>query len=48
MVAAATIKDQVTDAFYLKDENAKKIKDADALARLREALLEAAEGSGRD
>lgn len=45
---AATIKDQVTDAFYLKDENAKKIKDADALARLREALLEAAEGSGRD
>ena len=45
---AATIKDQVTDAFYLKDGSAKKIKDADALARLREALLEAAEGSGRD
>ena len=49
---AATIKDQVTDAFYLKDANAKKIKDSEALERLREALLEAVtgglEGAGRD
>lgn len=49
---AATIKDQVTDAFYLKDGNAKKIKDAHALERLRKALLEAVsgglEGAGRD
>ncbi|MEM9174891.1 MAG: DUF294 nucleotidyltransferase-like domain-containing protein [Myxococcota bacterium] len=49
---AATIKDQVTDAFYLKDVNAKKIKDSEALERLREALLEAVsgglEGAGRD
>ncbi|MCR9097940.1 MAG: DUF294 nucleotidyltransferase-like domain-containing protein [bacterium] len=48
---AATIKDQVTDAFYLKDGNAKKIKDSEALDRLREALLEAVsgglEGAGR-
>jgi len=38
---AATIKDQVTDAFYLKDLDGKKIKDTDRLERLREALLEA-------
>lgn len=48
---AATIKDQVTDAFYLKDEKGKKIKDPDRLERLRMALLEAVrgglEGSGR-
>jgi len=48
---AATIKDQVTDAFYLKDGNAKKIKDSSRLDRLRDALLEAVqvglEGSGR-
>lgn len=48
---AATIKDQVTDAFYLKGEDAKKIKDPRLLERLREALLEAVEagldGSGR-
>ena len=42
---AATIKDQVTDTFYLKDENAKKIKDHKRLDRLREALLEAIRGS---
>jgi [protein-PII] uridylyltransferase len=42
---AATIKDQVTDTFYLKDENAKKIKDPNRLERLREALLEAVRGS---
>ncbi len=48
---AATIKDQVTDAFYLKDSKAKKIKDPEVLERLRDALLEAVkgglEGSGR-
>lgn len=41
---AATIKDQVTDAFYLKDQQAKKIKDPKLLERLRDALLEAVEG----
>ena len=48
---AATIKDQVTDAFYLKDGNGKKIKNPDRLSRLHDALLEAVrgglEGSGR-
>ena len=38
---AATIKDQVTDTFYLKDQNGKKIKDSHRLDRLREGLLEA-------
>jgi len=38
---AATIKDQVTDTFYLKDQNGKKIKDSHSLDRLREGLLEA-------
>ena len=42
---AATIKDQVTDTFYLKDENAKKIRENKRLDRLREALLEAVRGS---
>ena len=42
---AATIKDQVTDAFYVKDEEGKKIKDPRLLERLREALLEAVRGS---
>ena len=48
---AATIKDQVTDAFYLKDSRGKKIKNEGDLSRLRESLLEAVqaglEGSGR-
>jgi [protein-PII] uridylyltransferase len=48
---AATIKDQVTDAFYLKDGDGKKIKDPKRLDRLRDALLETVqiglEGSGR-
>ena len=35
---AATIKDQVTDAFYLKDSEAKKIKDPDKLEQLREGF----------
>jgi [protein-PII] uridylyltransferase len=38
---AATIKDQVTDTFYIKGRDGKKIKDIRALDRLREALLEA-------
>jgi [protein-PII] uridylyltransferase len=41
---AATIKDQVTDAFYLKDASGKKIKDPEALDRLREALLDSVTG----
>ena len=41
---AATIKDQVTDAFYLKDARGRKIKDPELLERLREALLEAVRG----
>lgn len=41
---AATIKDQVTDAFYIKDQEGKKIKDPVRLERLREALLEAVRG----
>ena len=46
---AATILDQVTDTFYLKDAEAKKIGDPVAIERLRDALLEAAragEGEG--
>lgn len=44
---AATIKDQVTDAFYVKGEDGKKIKDPERLERLRKALLEAIrEGEG--
>ena len=39
---AATIKDQVTDTFYLKDAKGRKIRDAAGLDRLREALLAAA------
>ena len=48
---SATIKDQVTDAFYLKDIDGKKIKDSNRLDRLRDALLESVragvEGSQR-
>ena len=39
---SATILDQVTDAFYLKDRNSKKLQDPEAMERLRLALLEAA------
>ncbi len=42
---AATIKDQVTDAFYLKDADGRKIKDNERLDRLRRALLEAVAAS---
>jgi [protein-PII] uridylyltransferase len=42
---AATIKDQVTDAFYLKDAEGRKIKDTVRLDRLRQALIEAVQGN---
>lgn len=44
---AATIKDQVTDTFYLKNREGKKIKDFEALRRLREGLLEAVDAAGK-
>jgi [protein-PII] uridylyltransferase len=48
---AATIKDQVTDAFYLKDQSGKKIKDPERLSKLRDAILDSVksglEGAGR-
>jgi [protein-PII] uridylyltransferase len=44
---AATIKDQVTDAFYLKDSDGRKIKDSNVLNRLREALLETLSSGGQ-
>jgi [protein-PII] uridylyltransferase len=40
---AATVLDQVTDTFYLKDAHGKKLHDPEAIERLRRALLEAAE-----
>jgi len=46
---AATIMDQVTDSFYLKDRRGKKIDDPEAIEKLRRALLAAVgedEGSG--
>jgi [protein-PII] uridylyltransferase len=46
---AATIKDQVSDAFYLKDGRGKKIRIGSDLDHLRDSLLEAIsgpEGSG--
>jgi [protein-PII] uridylyltransferase len=39
---AATIKDQVTDTFYLKSADGRKLRDPEALERLRENLLAAA------
>jgi [protein-PII] uridylyltransferase len=35
----ATIKDQVTDSFYLKDTRGRKLRDPDAIEALRQALL---------
>jgi [protein-PII] uridylyltransferase len=40
---AATVLDQVTDTFYLKDAQGKKLSDPDQIERLRAALLTAAE-----
>jgi len=51
---AATIKDQVTDSFYLKSPEGRKLRDPEALERLQTDLLAAADvqesthGSGRD
>jgi [protein-PII] uridylyltransferase len=51
---AATIKDQVTDSFYLKGPEGRKLRDPEALERLQADLLAAAHvqdsahGSGRD
>ncbi len=42
---AATIKDQVTDTFYLKDSAGRKIRDPESLERLRVELLDAATGA---
>jgi [protein-PII] uridylyltransferase len=49
---AATIKDQVTDTFYLKEERGRKLRDPDRVERLRQGLLAAAKpgsevGAGR-
>jgi len=40
---AATVLDQVTDTFYLKDGQGKKLSDPEEIERLRAALLAAAE-----
>lgn len=40
---AATVLDQVTDTFYLKDEDRKKLVDPGRIEALRSSLLEAAE-----
>jgi len=45
---AATIKDQVTDTFYLKDGEGRKPTDRDMLEALRAALLVAAEGKAEE
>lgn len=45
---AATIKDQVTDSFYLKGANGRKFRDEEGLVVLRERLLAAARGEGSD
>ncbi len=45
---AATVLDQVTDAFYLKDRSRKKIWDPDAVETLRKALLEVAQRGADD
>jgi [protein-PII] uridylyltransferase len=42
---AATIRDQVRDAFYLKDADGRKIKSEEKLERLRQDLLEAVSGA---
>jgi [protein-PII] uridylyltransferase len=43
---AATVLDQVTDTFYLKDPQGKKLSDPDAIEELRADLLAAAEDPG--
>jgi [protein-PII] uridylyltransferase len=44
----ATIQDQVADTFYLKDAQGRKLRDPEALDRLRRDLLEAATGPNED
>ena len=41
---AATVLDQVTDTFYLKDKDARKLRDEATLAKLEADLLRAAKG----
>jgi [protein-PII] uridylyltransferase len=43
---AATVLDQVTDTFYLKDAHGKKLSDPETIEKLRVALLAAAERGG--
>jgi [protein-PII] uridylyltransferase len=45
---AAKIRDQVTDAFYLKDGEGKKLADTEAIERLRLDLLAAAQAGAKD
>ncbi len=45
---AATIKDQVTDTFYLKGADGRKLRDTEALDRLRDGLLAAAQDRTSD
>ena len=45
---AATIKDQVTDSFYLKGPDGRKVRDEESLSLLRERLLIAARGESPD
>nr|MCS5635245.1 HD domain-containing protein [Myxococcota bacterium] len=45
---AATIKDQVTDTFYLKGADGRKLRDPEALERLRDELLTAAQDPAAD
>lgn len=44
----ATIQDQVADTFYLKDEQGRKLRDAEALEGLRADLLAAAAGDASE
>jgi len=45
----ATIKDQVTDTFYLKDQRGRKLRDPDAIDALRRDLLDVVRpGDGED
>ena len=45
---AGSVLDQVTDAFYIKDQDDRKLHDEDAIEELRHALVRAAEVSEND
>jgi len=45
---AATIKDQVTDSFYLRDREGRKLREEEAVDRLRRDLLQAARGQDEE